>query len=348
MQAPAEAGYVVDFPTIGFLVADWIEAHCIIPDRDDKGQPFVLYLWQVWCTVNHYRVKPTARVGENAAAFYYRRSQIVGPQKCGKGPWGAAILCVEGVGPAVFDGWAVAGEKYRCADNGCPCGWEYTYTAGEAKGRPAANPLLQLLATSEAQVRNVYRPFKAMGRAWPLSTLMVVGEEFTRLPDDGVVETVTSSAKSRLGNPLRFTMQDENGLYTESNGLLEVARTMRRGAAGMGGRSIQTTNAWDPAENSDAQRTANSRRPDIFRYHRIPPAHLNYLDKGDRRRIHEYVYWSCLHVNLDEIEAEAAELIETDPAEAERFYGNRLVQGLGAWMPAELWERAYAGAAVAS
>ena len=32
------------------------------------------------------------------------------------------------------------------------------------------------------------------------------------------------------------------------------------------------------------------------------------------------------------IDAEAAELVETDPAQAERFFGNRLVQGLGAYL----------------
>jgi hypothetical protein len=39
------------------------------------------------------------------------------------------------------------------------------------------------------------------------------------------------------------------------------------------------------------------------------------------------------HVNLDSIEAEAAELMETDPAQAERFFGNRAVAGHGSWLP---------------
>ena len=43
--------------------------------------------------------------------------------------------------------------------------------------------------------------------------------------------------------------------------------------------------------------------------------------------------------NLDGIEAEALELMEKDPAEAERFFGNILVQGKGAWMPQDLWAK---------
>jgi hypothetical protein len=60
--------------------------------------------------------------------------------------------------------------------------------------------------------------------------------------------------------------------------------------------------------------------------------------KDHRRKIHEYVYAGSPWVDLEAIEAEAAELLETDPHQAERFFGNRLVQGLGAYMPEALWD----------
>jgi hypothetical protein len=49
-------------------------------------------------------------------------------------------------------------------------------------------------------------------------------------------------------------------------------------------------------------------------------------------------------VDLESIEAEASEMMKTDPAQAERFFGNRLVQGAGAWLADGLWQAAYAGA----
>lgn len=110
----------------------------------------------------------------------------------------------------------------------------------------------------------------------------------------------------------------------------------------MGGRGIELTNAWDPSELSTAQQTYMSRSTDIFRFFRQAPKTLSYKNKRDRRKIHALVYAGATHIDLDSIEAEAYELLETDPAQAERFYGNRLVQGLGAWLPDELWERAYA------
>lgn len=339
--------YVVDFPTL-WVAIDWTEAHCVVPDRDQKGQPFVHYLWQLWCTVNWYRIKPAAKVGQLATAFFYRRAQIIGPQKCGKGPWAASIIVAQALGPVLFDGWAEGGEVYDCADHGCGCGWTYVYRAGEPMGRPWATPLIQLTATSDDQTDNVYDPLKAMLRYGPLADLVTVGEEFTRLPNDGKVETVTSSALSRLGNPIIFTLQDETQLYNDSNKLRKVAETQRRGAAGMGGRSMETTNPWDPSEDSVAQRTHESKRPDIFKFYRNPDteASLRHSDgtaykftvARERRKILSYVYAGSDHVDLDGIEAEALELMEKDPGQAERFYGNRIVAGLGTWLAREAWD----------
>ena len=338
--------YVVDFPTL-WIVPDWIERHCIIPDSVSKGLPFVMYDWQLWCTVNHYRVKPDALPAWSvksdgslvapASAFVNRRSQVVAPQKTGKGPQSAAWICAEAVGPVVFIGFAEPGDEYHCADHGCSCGWVYAYRPGEPMGTQWPTPLIQILATSEDQTDNIYRPLQSMARYGWLSEQMRVGEGFIRLPNDGRIDPVTSKAQSKLGNPITFAMQDESGLYTKTNGLVRVAQTQRRGAAGMGGRSMETTNPWDPAENSTAQQTFESRRPDIFKFYRIPPSHLKYTNKAERRQIHRFAYKGSTHVDLDAIEAEAAELMETDPAQAERFYGNRLVQGLGTWLPDGLW-----------
>jgi hypothetical protein len=196
-----------------------------------------------------------------------------------------------------------------------------------------------LLATSEDQVDNVYTPLKAMARSWPLNQMMRVGEEFIRLPgDDGRIDVVTSSALSRLGNPIIFALQDETGLYTATNKMIRVAETQRRGAAGMGGRSLETTNAPDPSEDSVAQRTLESQRPDIFRFWEQAPSSLSYTNKAERRKIHRYVYRGSKHVDLDAIEAEAAELLEKDPAQAERFFGNRMVSGAGSWMDRAKWD----------
>lgn len=329
--------FVVDFPTL-WVACDWIERHCVVPDGFRKGEPFQMYDWQLWCTANFYRVKPTATLGQLAPAFHYRRSQCVAPQKTGKGPWTASICALEGVGPAVFNGWAEGGEAYDCRDHGCGCGWGYEYEPGEPMGIPWPTPLVQITAFSEEQTDNVYRPLQSMIRYGLLGELMRVGEQFIRLPNDGRIDVVTSSAQSRLGNPVTFVLQDETQLWTVANKMDRVADTQRRGAAGMGGRTMETTNAWSPSEMSVAQRTAESKVKDIFRFHRTPPASLKYTNKTDRRKIHRYVYAGSTHVDLDAIEAEAVELMETDPEQAERFFGNRVVYGKGSWMNGDAWD----------
>jgi hypothetical protein len=177
-----------------------------------------------------------------------------------------------------------------------------------------------------------------MARGPYLSELMQDREGFIRLPNDGRIDVVTSSAQSRLGNPITFALQDETQLYTAQNKLIRVAETMRRGLAGMGGRMMETTNCWDPSEQSVAQRTYEGKARDVFKFYETPPSELRYSVKADRAKIHAFNYAGSPHVNLDAIEAEAAEIAETDPAQAERFYGNRIVAGLGTWMDGDAWD----------
>jgi len=331
---------VVDFPTLGFLAADWIAAHCSVPSGHDLGSPLVHEGWQLWCTVNHYRVRP--RIIFNpvrpllAPAFFYRRSVVVGPQKNGKSPWGGSIVIFEAVGPCVFAGWALGGEVYRCEDHGCGCGWVFQYEPGDAMGMPRAKSLIQLLATAETQTANVYEPIQTMIKSGPLDDVMKVREGFIRLPNNGKIEPVSAAARSKLGNPINFALADESGLYTASSKLLSVWQTMRRGLAGMGGRALEITNPWDPMDNSAAQQAFESKRPDIFRHYNKPPADLSYANKRDRHKIHTIVYADAPWVDVSAIDAEAAELVETDPSQAERFFGNRLVQGLGAFLTDEI------------
>ncbi|MCR8695587.1 terminase [Rhodococcus pyridinivorans] len=349
--------FVVDFPTLGDLADGWMKQHCRVPDGFQRGRSFEMADWQFWCAANHYRVRADAVWRPEQPlmnqAFTYRRSQIVAPQKTGKGPWSAAIVAYEAVGPCLFGGWAESGDGYACSDFGCSCGWEYEYLPGEPMGIRHPSPIIQLTATSEDQVANVYRPLTAMIKLGPLSDLLYVREGFIRIAGDmggddfDRIDVVTASANSRLGNPVSFVLQDETGLYTKTNKMVNVAQTQRRGAAGMGGRSIETTNCWDPSENSTAQMTYEAQAQDIFKFYRKPPADLSYRNKRERRKIHAYVYEGSWWVDLDSIEAEAAELLETDPAQAERFFGNRLVYGQGAWLRDGLWEERYAAAVAA-
>lgn len=335
--------WTVTFPTLGDVLDGWLEAHARVPDGFDRGKVFHESDWQFWCLANHYRIRPEAEWRPAAPlknqAFTYRRSQVIAPQKTGKGPWAAGVVAAEAVGPTLFGGWAEKGDGYACSDWGCSCGWEYEYLPGEPMGIRNPSPLIQCTANSEDQVANVWRPLTAMIRLGPLADLLAIREDFIRIrgtheddEDLDRIDAVTSSATSRVGNPISFALQDETGLYLASNKMHKVAEAQRRGAAGMGGRTLETTNAPNPAEDSTAQRTFEAQAPDVFKFYRKPPERLSYRNKAERRQIHRYVYFGSPWVDLDSIEAEAAELAEKDLAQAERFFGNRMVAGSGAWL----------------
>src|SRR5690349_5535963 len=88
-----------EFPTLGYGIAEWIEARCAIPDREFIGEPYLLTDEQLRFLLNFYRLDP------DTGEFYYSRGgQLIRPQKWGKGPFSAAIICAEAQGPVRFGG----------------------------------------------------------------------------------------------------------------------------------------------------------------------------------------------------------------------------------------------------
>lgn len=276
----------------------------------------------------------------------------------GKGPWAACLLSVMAVGPSEFAGWARRGDVYDCADHGCSCGWYFEYEPGEPMGMRHPSPLIQALATSQEQVANIWRPLSAMIRftGSPLGSLLLPREDFIRIagvnqddPELDRIDAVTSSAQSRLGNPISGYVQDETGTHTKQNQMAGVDSAQRRGAAGMNGRGFTTTNPWDSSQQSVAQKDFEADAPDVFTFWSPPPKHLDFYDDEQRRLILDHNYAGSPHVSVDSVEAEAADMIaKGDGPLAERFFGNRVVEVSGSWIPAEAWEAAYAGVSVAA
>lgn len=279
-------------------------------------------------------------------AFVNRYGLLIGPQGIGKNPLMATQCCLEGVGPSLFGGRAGPDDGYACADHGCRCGWEYAYEPGEPIGMRRPTPLIQITAFSEDSTDNTYDALRPMIELGPLADVMPkTGEEFIRLPGGGRIDTVTSSNQSRLGQRATWVPQDELGLWTAQNKMIRLFDTQLRNVSKMGGRGAGTSNAWDPVEQSVAQREFNSPSRDVYRQMAPPPARLSFGNKADRRRIYQVVYESETlrenggHVDLDAIESQAADLIaKGDLPQAARFYGNLSLPGAGAAVDPEVWK----------
>lgn len=298
-----------NFPTLGFQIGQYIEDKCAIPDRDEVGLPWVLTQWQWTFLLNFYRIDPHVIKNEHdrwKLPFKYSRgSQLCRPQKSGKGPFAGAIMAAEATGPCKFDGWDAEGQPV---------------------GSPWPTPIVQISASSEDQTDNTFMSLI------PMITLGDFGADIpetgmTRiyLPNGGWIEPVASSARSRLGQRITFTVQDQTESWDEQNGGRKLADVQRRNLAGMGGRWMSTCNAWDPGEDSVAQFTAEQEVKDgtVYIDDVLPPDNLSIRNKSERRRALKAVYQDSYWVDLDRVDAEIVALLRRDPAQAERWYLNR-------------------------
>lgn len=299
------------FPTLGYAIGEWVEAYCVIPDGDHAGEPYLLTeeMWRF--LLRYYRLRPASRRdarGQWGSPFFYSRgAQLVRPQKWGKGPFSAAMICAEADGPAIFDGWDASGQPV---------------------GRRWATPWIQATAVSEGQTDNVWRALLPMIERGVLKqAVWDTGETRINLPGGGRIEPPTASARSRLGQRITFAVQDEAHSWLERNGGVLLADTQRRNLAGMGGRFLETGNAWDPREESVAQRTSESGEPGVF-FDDVEPGAGSVRNKADRRRMLRKVYGDSWWIDLDRIDAEVLSLIARGQAsQAERYFLNRKQAG---------------------
>jgi len=299
--------YAGEFPTAGYEVAQWIQTYCVIPDRDLRGLPFVLTEEQLRFLLFVYRLT------EQGRWFYPRGAQLVRPQKQGKGPLAAAWVCVQAAGPSVFDGWDAKGEPVL---------------------RPWATPHIQITACSEDQTTNTWRALQPMIELGPLAHDFIPDTGLTRinLPGGGLIEPVTASARSRLGQRITAAVQDETHAWVAANNGHWLADNQRRNLAGMGGRFLETTNAFAPEDDSVAQRT--QQQPGVY-IDDVDGGAGSIRNKAERRRVMRKVYGDSLidkggWVDLDRIDAEVEALLAHDPPQAERFFLNRKLAAEGA------------------
>lgn len=296
-------------PTLGWEVKDFIEKHCVIPDGTHAGEPFILSEPQLRFVLGMYELHEDAMVDldkPGMAFIYDRGAQIVAPQKYGKGPLAAAIIIAEAYGPVLFDGWDATGQPV---------------------GRPWSTPLIQVTAVSEDQTDNVWLSLLPMIRLGDLAhDIPDTGETRINLPQGGRIEPVTASARSRLGQRITFAVQDEAHDWDKRNGGRKLADTQRRNLAGMGGRFLETGNAWDPAQDSVAQTTFED-ETGVFKLF-VPSIPGSVKNKRERQKVLKHLYKGSWWINIDRISSEIDNLLERgEIAQAERFFLNRVVPG---------------------
>jgi phage terminase large subunit-like protein len=207
--------------TRGLEVARWISEH--LPMPGDPSHPFVLTDEQVEFLKLFYAV-------DGAVRYVYRRALLQQPKGWGKSPLATAIGIAEFAGPVA-----------------------------------PANPYVQIAAVSEEQAdANVFslvvdmlsandgRAAEELGIDFGLTRLLLKDRPAAKL------EAVTSKAGSREGQRVSFAILDESHLMLKENGGQRLARTIRRNAAKMNGRTLESANAFELGADSVAEHTVEA------------------------------------------------------------------------------------------
>ncbi len=310
-----------EIPTLGFQVVQFIETFCVVPDGEFAGEPFILSPEQREFIWGMYALKPEAEVDRrkpSRAFLFDRGGQLVAPQKWGKGPLSAAVIIAETLGPVLFDGWDADGNPV---------------------GRPWATPWIQVTAVSEDQTQNIWRALIPMIRLGELKAdIPDTGETRINFVDGGRIDPVTASARSRLGQRITFSAQDEAHDWTDRNGGRKLADTQRRNLAGMGGRFMETGNAWDPAEDSVAQSTFD-KETGVYKM-MLQPGPGSIRNQRERMRVLRALYGGNPWIDTERISSEIDNLLERgELAQAERFFMNRIVPGEDKAFDIRLWDQ---------
>ena len=223
--------YDGEFPSMGWVFVDWLEANFRVPAGELAGQPLRLTDDQVRFFVRFYALTAEGR-------RVYRRASRRGAKGKGKSPEGAMYLAGEFAGPVVFDGWDAAGDPV---------------------GVPRWNPLCWAAATAEDQTDNVYAALREMLSDAELPGVDV-GKTRIEFTDGrpGKIEAVTASAGAREGAPTNAVVLDETHLWFPSKGGDKLARVIRRNVGKTGGTTLEVTNAPALGERSVAESTLDA------------------------------------------------------------------------------------------
>lgn len=318
------ARYPGEFPTLGYDVGEWIQDTLVLADGYRQGAPYLLTdeMWRF--LIHFYRLYPDAQPYPHPRSLRYTGGQLRRSQKWGKDPFGAAIVWAEAIGPSRFDGWDARGEPI---------------------GRPYPTPLIVELGTSEDQTDNTWRPTLGMARLGPLAgdrRIIALDASKIDLVSGGKIEPATTSAKARLGAPMTFTTITESHLFTLQGGYRKVAAAVKRNVAGMDGRWLELTNAWDPTEGSEGQVTADSGDPTVY-VDTVEPQRVEDLEDSEAlqaelaRQYGDSARARGGWVNLERIAAECKSNRHLE-ADKRRFFLNEIVVGESVLVDPLKWE----------
>lgn len=217
-------------PTLGWYAIDWIEAMFSKPGSDEY-KPYELYEEFKTFLLNFYAIDPKRQRQR------YNRGVLSRPRGWGKSPNIGILLMLEGLGEIVFDGWDADGQ---------PVGRTWS---------SVTLPTITLAAVSQDQTDNTWDPLKDMLEVSPITDFYdgIIPQASEIILPRGKVQKITSSSSSAKGKGSVFLCMDQTESWIPSNGGKKLFNVLSSNVAKMGGRYIETPNAFYHGEESVAE-----------------------------------------------------------------------------------------------
>jgi phage terminase large subunit-like protein len=321
-----------EFPSLGFQVADWLEAHACHGPGDVQGAPLEFDREWLQFLVDAYRLDETTgrRVFDEAV--------LSRPKGRAKSELAGLIGVAEAFGPVRFDGWDADGQPV---------------------GKPVTSPLLKCLATEEGQAGNTFSVIAFIVNDWGKDTHPDVYGGVTGirqyqsatalyLPQGGEIRACTAGSASKDGGKETFVVTDESHLYVLRE-LKAMYGTVRRN---LGKRMLaqpwmlQTTTAYRPGERSIAEETLSAWRkgelsPSVLVDHREAKGKIDLEDRAHTLGQLRQVYGDAADwMDLERIYREMRDPRSCpDDATAARYYLNRAMSTKDVWIALDVVER---------
>lgn len=208
-------------------------------------------------------------------------------------------------------------------------------------------PWVVVAGVSEAQSANTLDAIRAM--AEPRAEELGLDIGITRIycpRNRGKLVPITANAATQEGARPTFAVMDEVHHWTATNGGKKLARVVRRNLAKVRGRSVVTTNAHDPSEDTvardlfdahRAQTEGRTKRKDLLYDCLEAPGAVDLADEEQLKLALVCAYGDSYWVDHDALISEIYSP-DTPPEDARRFYLNQIVAAADAWVKPWQWD----------
>lgn len=234
--------YLLPRYTLGWQILKWIPENLLSDEFDDNGLPlpFVPTPEQSRFILWMYAIDETGR-------FLYREIVLQRLKGWGKDPLAAVIAAVEFIGPCRLAGWATQDMP------------ETSVVKGEPFARDNPKAWVQIAAVNQDQTKNTMSIFPSLFTEKCRRKHGITAGKVVVYAHHGArrIEAVTSSPRALEGNRPSLVIKNETQHWLRGNEGHAMADAIERNTAkskGGAARTLSLTNAYEPSEDSVAQR----------------------------------------------------------------------------------------------